>query len=127
MGMHKVLIVEDNLIVAEDLKTKLGRIGHQVVAIAKNGKQAIVEAMNYLPELVLMDIQLGKGMNGIETVAILRKEYNPIVIYITAYADEETVTKAKSTKPYGFINKPFDDEELKSTIEAALQKQEPKL
>lgn len=118
----RILIVEDNVIVAEDLKVKLERLGYDVTGVAYAGKEAVEKIQERVPDIALMDIRLGDGMNGIDTAAILKNEYHVPVIYLTAHADEDTVSKAKKTEPYGYIVKPFDDQELKTTIEIAVYK-----
>ncbi len=123
MGSAKIMIVEDNLIVAEDLRCKLTHLRYQVIAIAKSGEKALAAVEQQPPDLILMDIRLGEGISGIETAAILHQTYRIPVIYLTAYADEATITLAKQTEPYGYILKPFDEAELKSAIEVALYKQ----
>ncbi|MBT8340718.1 MAG: response regulator, partial [Desulfatitalea sp.] len=123
MGNANIMIVEDNRIVAEDLKNKLVRMNYTVSAIATSGKKALAAAASLPPDLVLMDIQLGAGMNGIDTAAQLRRDYQTPIIYLTAYADEDTIDRAKATEPYGYIVKPYDDKDLKSAIEIALYKQ----
>lgn len=116
----KILIVEDNPIVAEDLKTKLKNLGYHVTRTAYSGKQAIDSLEKEVPDLALMDIRLGTGMNGIETASILKNVYNVSVIFLTAHADDDTLSRAKLTQPLGYIVKPFSDEDLKSAIVVAL-------
>lgn len=127
MTPARIMIVEDNLLVAEDLKTTLIRLGYHVAAIAKSGEQALMAAEKQVLDMVLMDLQLGAGMNGIDTAAVLRKKYQYPVIFLTAYADEETIRRAKVVEPHGYIVKPFDEKELKSTIEVSLYKQQSEL
>ncbi len=123
MAKTKVLVVEDNPIVAEDLKRKLKNLGYFVTDTAYSGKEAVESAMNQLPDIALMDIRLGDGMNGIDAASELKKNFNVSVIYLTAHADDDTISRAKKTEPYGYIVKPFDDSELKSAIEIAVYKQ----
>jgi PAS domain S-box-containing protein len=124
MEKKKVLIVEDNPIVAEDIKTALQGMGYEVTATAYSGIDALKSAELEPPDIALMDIRLGKGMNGIDTAGELKQKYGISVIYLTALADGDTLARAKITEPYGYIVKPFDDDELKSVIEIALYKQE---
>ena len=122
MEKPKVLIVEDNRIVAEDLKLKLQRMGYGVTEVTTSGEQAIKSIETHLPDLILMDIRLGEGMNGIETATKLRQLHRFPIVYLTAHADDDTIARAKLTEPSGYIIKPFDQKELQSTIEIALYK-----
>ena len=124
MEKTKILIVEDNPIVAEDLKIKLIDLGYDITATAYSGEQALESVESQRPDIALMDIRLGKGMNGIDTASKLKDKYKVSVIYLTAHADDDTVFRAKFTEPYGYIVKPFDDIELKSVIEIAVYKQQ---
>ena len=123
MEKTKILIVEDNPIVAEDLKIKLINLGYDITATSYSGEQALDSVKSQRPDIALMDISLGNGMNGIETASKLRDKYKISVIYLTAHADEDTVSRAKFTEPYGYIIKPFNDAELKSVIEIAVYKE----
>jgi signal transduction histidine kinase len=117
---EKILIVEDESIVALDLRYRLDGFGYQVVAIADSGEEAIEKTAELAPDLVLMDIQLTGEIDGVETATQIRDGWNIPVIYITAYTDEETVDRAKVTRPLGYLVKPFDDRELHTIIEIAL-------
>lgn len=123
MEKAKILIVEDNRIVAEDIKIKLGHMGYEVTAIATSMEKAIKASETEVPDLALMDIRLGEGMDGIDTARELKRKHQVATVYLTAYTDEDTITHAKQTEPYGYIVKPFDEKELQSTIEIALYKQ----
>jgi signal transduction histidine kinase/DNA-binding response OmpR family regulator len=117
---EKILIVEDESIVALDIRYRLGNLGYQVSGIAASGEEALEKTAESTPDLVLMDIQLTGELDGVETAAQIRDRWNIPVIYITAYTDEETVNRAKITRPLGYLVKPFDDRELHTTIEIAL-------
>ncbi|MEN6611481.1 MAG: response regulator [Methanoregulaceae archaeon] len=119
---HAILIVEDERIVAEDLKEVLQHLGYDVPAIIISGEQAIEKSGELHPDLVLMDIFLAGEMNGITAAQAIRDQFGIPVIYLTAYADKEIMAKAKVTEPYGYILKPYDERELHSTIEIALYK-----
>jgi PAS domain S-box-containing protein len=128
-GSHKeranhasILIVEDEQIVAADIHSRLEALGYSVPAIAANGEEALAMAESLRPDLMLMDIVLEGPMDGVETVRQLRQRMDIPVIYLTAYTDEETVQRAKLTEPLGYILKPFDERELRFTIEVALHK-----
>ncbi len=122
MTKSRLLIVEDNRIVAEDLKHKLELLGYSVVGVATTGKKALNLVQKQSPDIILMDIQLGKGMNGIDTAAEINRLYQTPIIYLTAYADDKTIARVKLTEPHGYLIKPFDTKELQSTIEIAIYK-----
>ena len=123
MKKAKILIVEDNSVVAEDIRIRLVRMGYRHVATAKNYEKAIQAAESQRPDLALMDIKLGDGKNGIDMADLFRRKYQIPVVYLTAFADDDTIARAKETEPYGYIVKPFDDKELHSAVEIALHKQ----
>lgn len=120
MPDEKILIVEDEAIVAIEIQDKLQEIGFPPPGIAHNGEQALKMIKESPPNLILMDINLGEGMNGIETTKKIHSNFDIPVIYLTAYSDDETLQKAKITTPYGYITKPFNERELHIVIEIAL-------
>ena len=120
MEKVKILVVEDNRIVAEDIKNNLEEMGYAVSGVATSGEKALVAAKEQLPDIAIMDIRLGNGMNGIDTASELRQNYQIPIIYLTAHADKETVSRAKKTEPYAYLVKPFDVEELQSAVEIAI-------
>jgi PAS domain S-box-containing protein len=118
----KILIVEDERITAEDLRDILTDLGYTVTASVSNGQDAIARAEETSPDLALMDIRIKGDMDGTETARVLRERFNVPVIYLTAHADTETVTRAKAPEPLGYITKPFQEAELHASIEIALHK-----
>lgn len=120
MPDEKILIVEDEAIVAIEIQDKLKEIGYAVATIAHKGEEALQKVKESIPDLVLMDINLGEGIDGIETAKKIHSNFDIPVIYLTAYSDNETLQKAKITKPYGYITKPFNERELHIVIEIAL-------
>jgi PAS domain S-box-containing protein len=120
MTEARILVVEDEIIVAEDIKKRLEELGYAVSSAVSSGKEALNRVEEDTPDLVLMDIVLEGEIDGIEAADCIRSQYYIPVVYLTAYADEETLEKAKVTGPYGYIIKPFTDRELHSTIEMAL-------
>lgn len=116
----KILIVEDELLVAEDLATTLEKLGYTVIGPAQTGARAVRLAEQAKPDLVLMDIQLVGTMNGITAAAEIRRCWQIPVVFVTANTDEEMVRQAKSAGPYGFLSKPFRHDELNGTIRIAL-------
>jgi len=122
MSPTSLLVVEDESIVAMDIKHRAEGLGYRVVGIAASGEDAIKLAREEKPDLVLMDIVLKGEMDGIEAAEVIREEMNIPVVYLTAYSDEKTLSRAKLTGPFGYIIKPFEDRELHSAIEVALYK-----
>ena len=127
MSKIKILVVEDEAIVAQDLKNSLEILGYEIPAISTSGEEAIKNALELSPDLVLMDIMLKGDMDGIEAISRIRKKIDLPVIYLTAYADEETLKRAKTTTPLGYILKPFDERELHTAIEIGLYKHKMEL
>ena len=120
--MAKVLIVEDESIVAFDIKHIVRRLGHTVVGISATGSGALEAAEETRPDLVLMDIQLKGEMDGIETAARIHDKYRIPVVYLTASTDEETLHRSKRTEPFGYILKPIEERELRNGVEMALNR-----
>ncbi|MDP3430497.1 MAG: sigma-54 dependent transcriptional regulator, partial [Desulfomicrobium sp.] len=118
----RILIVEDEMIVAEDLACKLGQLGYEISGTTRHGEDAIIQARELRPDLVLMDIQLAGTMNGIEAARIIGLEYDLPVVYLTAHSDRATLEQVKMTEPFGYLLKPFDDRVLGIHIEMALYK-----
>ncbi|MBU7033226.1 MAG: GAF domain-containing protein [Theionarchaea archaeon] len=118
----KILVVEDEVIVAEDITKTLSDLGYVVTSVVKSGRQAIERAKTECPDLVLMDIVLKGKLDGVQVADTIRKKYKIPVVYLTAHADIATLERAKATEPFGYLLKPFGDRELQSTIEMALHK-----
>jgi PAS domain S-box-containing protein len=122
MTPARILIVEDDRVVARDIQQQLSRIGHTVVGMTARGEDALALARSAQPELVLMDIRLEGGVDGIEAARQVREECRIPVVFLTAYADDETVRRASLTEPFGYLLKPFEDSQLRTVIEMALYK-----
>ena len=118
----RILLIEDETIVAHDIKNMLIGLGYNVPKILTTGKDAVEMTEKLQPDLVLMDVMLRGKMNGIEAAHRVYKDLNIPVVYITAYADEKTLQRAKLTEPFGYIVKPFNEKELQTSIEIALYK-----
>lgn len=118
----QIIVVEDEQIVALDLKRSLQELGYHVNKIAAAGEAAVAAVREQKPDLVLMDIGLQGKMDGIEAARMIHGDYDIPVVYLTAYADDKTLKEATTTGPYGYLVKPFEKRELKSTIEVALFK-----
>lgn len=117
-----ILVVEDEAIVAFDFQQRLKRMGYTVTGVAHNGAQAVKIAAETRPELILMDINLGPGMNGVETAMLIQEKQDLPVIYITANSDTDTVNRAAESSPFGYILKPFEDRELQTAIQLGMAK-----
>jgi PAS domain S-box-containing protein len=122
MSKARILIVEDEAIVAEDLSQKLERLGYEVCGAIAGGEEAIGRARALRPELVLMDIRLKGRMDGVEAAQIIRQDFDLPVIFLTAHSDPGTLQRAKLTEPFGYILKPFEELELETHIQVALYK-----
>jgi PAS domain S-box-containing protein len=120
MAETQILIVEDESIVAEDIRRTLQSLGYNVPAVASSGEEAIKKVKENSPELVLMDIMLKGKMDGIDAAGQIRSHFNIPVVYLTAYSDDKILERAKITEPFGYIIKPFNERELQINIEIAL-------
>ncbi|MEJ7597567.1 MAG: response regulator [Kofleriaceae bacterium] len=121
---ERVLIVEDEAIIAEDIRRTLVQLGYDVPPAAATGAEAVALAETLRPRLILMDIKLKGEMDGIEAAALIRDRFGTPVVYLTSHSDEATLARAKETQPYGYILKPFEDRDLRIAIEVALRKHE---
>ena len=116
MVNSNILIVEDDFIVAIDLKQHLEKIGYNVLDITDNGKDAIHKTEEINPDVILMDISLKGDMDGIDAGKQIHEQYDVPLIYLTGYFDEKTLKRANNTEPYGFIVKPFEDKEIQNLL-----------
>lgn len=122
MSKINVLVVEDESIVSKDIQHSLKKLGYNVVGASSTGELAIELAGSENPDIILMDIMLKGEMSGIQAAEKIREKYSIPIIFLTAYADESTLSKAKITEPYGYILKPFKEIDLHTTIEMAIYK-----
>jgi len=120
----KILIVEDDIIVAQSLERLLNRFGYRSVSTVSNGEDAIAKATELKQDLILIDIRLKGALDGIQTVERIRAQYYIPIIYLTAYSDEKTIQLAKLTEPFAYLTKPVNEPELLINIEIALYKAE---
>jgi PAS domain S-box-containing protein len=120
----QILVVEDEQIVALELSDRLVRMGHAVPAIVATAEEAVEHTERLRPDLVLMDIRLQGGMDGIGAAELIRRKLDIPIVYVTAFADDHTVKRAKATEPYGYLLKPFQERELHVVIEVALHRHE---
>ena len=122
MESKTILIVEDEKIIAEDIKNIIIKFNYKVPAIVTSGEQAIQKAKELKPDLILMDIVIEGDINGIEAAKQIYREYGIPIVFLTAYADEKIIKQAAKSSPFGYIIKPFEDRELRAAIEIALYK-----
>lgn len=122
MAPCKILIVEDESVVALDIKLQLEDVGYQVLGPVSSGEAALALASTCTPDLALMDIRLAGAMDGIEAAGMLVREHDVPVIFLTSHSDADTVHRAAETAPYGYLTKPFQIKELRAGIEVALTK-----
>jgi signal transduction histidine kinase len=120
MTPARVLLVEDERIVALHLRQQLGKLGYAVAAVAASGDEALRQIEAQHPDVVLMDIHIEGPIDGIETTARMAADPRIPVIYLTAYAEDTTLERARATRPYGYLLKPFSERELHATIQMAL-------
>jgi diguanylate cyclase (GGDEF)-like protein/PAS domain S-box-containing protein len=118
----RLLIVEDEALIALEIRARLLRMGYAVCGIVACAGEALQSVAKCKPDLVLMDICLKGVINGIEVAADIREKYGIPVIYLTSHADEDTLARAKNTAPYGFLRKPFQEQDLRISVELALHR-----
>jgi PAS domain S-box-containing protein len=124
MKQAKILVVEDDSIIALELEDRLQVLGYDVADVTASGESAVERSAEMHPDLVLMDIRLRGNMDGVEAAAEIGSRLDIPVVYLTAHADDGTLQRAKMTAPYGYIIKPFDETDLRTAIEMALYKHE---
>lgn len=120
MNAQQILIVEDEPFIAQELKLRLEGLGYTVSALVTNGRAAIEQCAESKPDLVLMDIVLEGDMDGVETAQIIHGQFNIPVVYLTAYADDQLLARARITEPFGYILKPYNERELHAIVSIAL-------
>lgn len=118
----KILIVEDEVVIAMELEHRLEKLGYKVIGSVIDTESAIAAALESNPDLILMDINLNDSDDGIVTAAKINEFINIPIIFLSAYSDDLTIERAKEIKPFGYLTKPFKEEELKTTIEMAFEK-----
>jgi CheY-like chemotaxis protein len=122
MSGEKILLVEDDDVIAKVADWRLKNLGYSVCGRATTGAEAMELVVNAKPDLVLMDINIKGDVDGIETARMIKKGFNIPVVYVTSHSDGPTLERAKETHPDGFIVKPFDDKDLRVAIQLALKK-----
>lgn len=117
-----IMVVEDEGVVSIDIRNMLQKAGYSVAAVAFEGKEAIMKAEQSNPDLILMDIGLKGEMDGIETAKRIRDRFHIPVVFLTGFADDNTMAKAKEVDPSGFIIKPINEGELNKILDGILKK-----
>ena len=118
----KILIVEDEMIIAANISLQLTSLGYEVGGIVPKGEEALIQIKENQPDIILLDINLKGKLDGIETAILMQKDYNIPIIYLTANADEHHFNRAKATNPYAFISKPFKKLDLQHAIELTISR-----
>lgn len=120
MAQEKILIVDDEVVVAEDIRRQLRSLGYVVVGVVASGSEAVQLAGEHRPDLILMDIKLKGQIDGIDAARTIQAQYGIPVIYLTAFSDEETLERARHTLPLAYLIKPFVSSDLRAALELAL-------
>jgi len=118
----RVLIVEDEILIAEELRERLSRLGYSVIAAVDSADEGIGIATREIPDLVIMDIRLRGKKDGVEAAVEIRRQVDVPIVYLTAHSDKLTVERAQQSDHDGFLLKPFHRRELQSTIEVAMKR-----
>ena len=118
----RILVVEDEGIIALDIQSRLQRLGYDVPEIAVSGEVAVEMSRKLQPDLILMDITLGGRIDGVEAAIIIKESLNVPIVFLSANADDVTFERAKSIAPHGYVLKPFEERELHIVIDVALYK-----
>lgn len=122
MTNHSIIIVEDDEITALNLKLSLQKHGYNIIALCDNAADAKEEIQRYKPDIIIIDISLQESSDGIELAKTIRSNYGIPFIYLTSHSDDDIISQAKLTEPYGYIVKPFDPSSLHATIQMAIFK-----
>ena len=126
LSVNKVMVVEDEYIIALDLKDRLSRLGYIVPTIATSGKEAVKLAKKDKPDLILMDIMLRGEIDGVQAAKSIRERFDVPVLFVSSFSDINSVKRAQKVSPYGYLVKPFTETELKGGIEEAFRKHQRK-
>src|SRR5260221_2981699 len=118
----RILVVEDQAIVAIDIQSQLESLGYLVVGTASSAAEACLKAATLAPDLVLMDVHLGDAIDGIDAATTIREQQGIPIVFLTAYVDSATIRRAQQVEPYGYIVKPFSQRDLHTTLQMALYK-----
>ncbi len=122
MTQASILVVEDEGIVAQEIKSRLEKADYTVCGVAHEGEKAVADAEKLKPDLILMDIQLKGEMDGIEAAKLIQERFGLPVVYLTAHSDSATLQRVKAMEPFGYVVKPFETRNLMVSIEIALHR-----
>lgn len=125
MAGEKILVVDDDKTTTQVMQLYIEDCGYQVAGTATSGQQAVEICRETTPDLVLMDIFLGKGLDGIDAADIIQSQYHIPVVFVTSHAEDETLQRAKHIDPAGYINKPLRDTDIRTTLELIFARQQP--
>ena len=120
MRQYRILIVEDEVLIAEDLFDSLSELGYEVCGICHDSESALRQMEKMQPDFIILDIHIRGSRNGIELAEIIRERYEIPFIFLTSFSDRETIADAKKTRPRGYLVKPFREKDLLTTIETAI-------
>lgn len=122
MEKKKIIIVEDEVIISNDIKQYLKKLNYEVLATFNSAEELLEKIKDFLPDIILMDINFKDKIDGIKAAKEIKNKYNIPIIFLTAFCDAETLQRAKETEPFGYILKPYNEKELYTSIEIALYK-----
>ena len=122
-----ILVVEDDIIICEDIKSSLVKMGYNLLDTVTSGEAAIEIIKQEKPDFIMMDIVLRGRLNGIETAELITKEYHIPIIFLSAYSDPITMKRTEATNPYGYLAKPFHADELKEVLEKAIARRKEEM
>ncbi|GAB4410818.1 MAG: hypothetical protein Fur0044_04650 [Anaerolineae bacterium] len=123
----QIMVVEDEIVVARNIEMRLKSLGYQDPIVAFSGQEAVQKAGEAAVDLILMDIRLGSGIDGVEAAETIRSRFDLPIIFLTAYTDEVTLQRVKKSEPYGYIRKPFQVIDLQIAIEMALNRRQAEI
>jgi CheY-like chemotaxis protein len=121
MNKKRIIVVEDEGIVAMDISKCLTALGYDVVFVSDSGEKTLKELENLQADLILMDVELKGNLNGLETTKIIKEKFSIPVVFLTAFEDDATLQRISSLSSDGFLVKPFEDEQLRRTVESVLK------
>ena len=123
-GAYKIMVVEDEAVISLKLQQMLTKMGYDVIGVSYSGEDALEKARSLRPDLILMDIMIPGKLDGINVAKMVKSELDIPVIFLTAFSEDKIIERAKKAEPFGYILKPFQDREIKATIEVAFYKKE---
>ena len=125
--MPRIMIADDDVTIQMELEEYLDHMNYNVVGVADNGDMAVTMARDLKPDLILMDVVMPGGIDGISAAQEIKEELDAAVVFITGFGDPEYIERAKLVEPFGYVMKPFDEKEISAAVEIALYKRETEL